>query len=74
MKQEITATVVGGGLKLDQPVDLPENSRVCVGIESLIERRARRGEALAAWLEVCERHPVHSGGLRFTRDELHERH
>ena len=73
MKREIIGTVIAGGVKLDQPVDLPENCRVRVAIESLSERRTRLQSGLESWQEVCQQHPIHSGGRHFTRDELHER-
>jgi len=73
MRREVTGTVTAGGVKLDQPVDLPENCRVHVAIESLAERQDRLRGGLESWKQVCEQFPLHGGGRRFTRDELHER-
>ena len=74
MKTETTGTVVAGVLQLDQRLDLPDNSRVRVAVEPLEEWRARFQTGLSAWKEFCRRAPVNSGGRRYTRDELHERH
>jgi len=35
--------------------------------------QARLRAGLVEWKQVCQEHPVHSGGRHFTRDELHER-
>ncbi len=73
MRTETTATVVGGGLELDHPLDLPDQSRVRVAIEPLEIWQARFRAGLASWKEYCQQRPVHSGGRRYTRDQLHER-
>ncbi len=73
MKTETTATVVDGALELDLPLDLPDQSRVRVAVEPLESWRARFRAGLDRWKAYCEQHPIHSGGRRFTRDELHER-
>jgi hypothetical protein len=70
---ETTATVVGGGLTLDHPLDLPDRSRVRVAVEPLEGWKERFAAGLDSWKEFCEQRPVHSGGRRYTRDELHER-
>ena len=73
MRTESRGTVVGGVLQLDQRIDLPDNSRVRVAIEPMVEWRARFKAGLKAWQQVCQARPIRSGGRRFTRDELHER-
>jgi len=60
-------------VKLDQQVDLPDHYRVRVSIEPLAEQRNRLRSGLESWQEVCRGYPIHAGGRRFTRDELHER-
>lgn len=78
MPTQVTATVIDGTLKLNQPVDLPSNSRVRVTVEPLAESdELSDEERRAAWERFKQRareRPVNSGGLHFTRDELHERH
>lgn len=72
MPQRITGIIEDGVLKLDEPVELPDHSRVSVIVEPLSEVEQR----LAAWNSVEERlrqRPINAQGLRFTRDELHER-
>ena len=73
MTTQATGTIVAGAIKLDIPINLPDNSRVRVAIEPLEVATSKRREALKEWIAFCEQHPVHSGGLRYTRDELHER-
>ncbi|HLQ43520.1 MAG TPA: hypothetical protein VK137_02230 [Planctomycetaceae bacterium] len=72
MSMRVTGTIVGGVLKFDDPVNLPDQSRVSVTVEPLADVEQR----LAAWNSIKERlrlRPINSGGRRFTRDELHER-
>jgi predicted DNA-binding antitoxin AbrB/MazE fold protein len=74
MTTEVTATFVNGVFKPDQPLPLADQTRVKLTIEP-IEERSRAG-ATAAWESLKARlreRPIHGGGKRFTRDELHER-
>ena len=68
-----TATVVAGEIKLDDPIDLPDRSRVTVLIEPTIADATNWQEAMTRLEELCHDHPIRSGGQRFSRDELHER-
>ena len=67
-----TATVVNGALQLDEPLKLPEHSRVHVTVLPLNpdpERRKRAFEQffkLADELKICD-------GEKLTRDQMHER-
>jgi hypothetical protein len=74
VKSETTGTIVGGALQLDERIDLPDNSRVRVAVEPLGDSRTRFQAGLQAWWRLCRQCPVNSGGRRYTRDELHERH
>jgi hypothetical protein len=67
------ATVFSGQLKLDEPLPLPDNSRVAVTVEVQSPQASNPLAALEAWRSYVDAHPVNSGGLRFTREELHER-
>ncbi len=73
MKTQLKATVVDGGLKLDQQVPLPDHSRVRVEIAPLEYSPSRFQDALAAWKQLNKQHPLHLGGSRFNRDELYDR-
>ena len=73
MRTETTRTVVAGVLELDQRLDLPDQSRVRVAVEPLEGWRARFSAGLQSWKAFCEQHPVHAGGRRYSRDELHQR-
>jgi hypothetical protein len=74
MKAETLGTVVAGALKLDQQLDWPDQSRVRVAVESLEAWQTRLREGWKAWKMFSDEHPIHAGGLRYSRDELHERH
>ena len=73
MKTETTATVVAGALRLDQQLDLPDQSRVHVAVEPLEGWQPRFRAGLESWKAFCEDHPVHAGGRHYSREELHER-
>ena len=73
MITETTGTVVAGSLSLDQPLNLPDQSRVRVAVKPIEGRRPQLIAALDSWKVFCEEHPVHAGGRRYSRDELHER-
>ncbi|MDA1016558.1 MAG: hypothetical protein O3A00_19140 [Planctomycetota bacterium] len=73
MKAEATGIVLGGALQLDEQLTLPDHSRVRVAVETIEDAKTRYREGLKAWKELCEAHPIHAGGRRFTRDELHGR-
>jgi hypothetical protein len=72
MITQVTATLVGGMLKPDESLFLPDHTRVILTIEPIVERP----ESAAAWQSLKNRlrqRPVHAEGKHFTRDELHER-
>ena len=73
MKTELMATIVGGMLKPDEVLEIPEQTRVKLTIETI----GAESDAVAAWKRIqarLEKSPVHGGGKRFIRDELYERH
>ena len=74
MTTHVNATFVNGMLKPDESLPLAEQSRVRLTIEP-IEDWSHEG-AIAAWEALKARlheRPIHGGGKRYTRDELHER-
>ena len=72
MVTKLAATVIDGALLLDEPLRLPDQSRVTVVIESASATAGSRG-AFESFKKYSDEHPVDSEGHRFTRDELHER-
>ena len=72
MSTDVTGTVLGGALKLDQPLSLPDQSRVRVTIQPVVSNEGWL-RALDALQRLRQEHPIRSGGRRYTRDELHER-
>ena len=72
MITQVSATLVGGMLKPDESVSLPDQTRVLLTIEPITERP----ESAAAWQALKSRlqeRPIHAEGKKFTRDQLHER-
>jgi hypothetical protein len=72
MKTQIMATLVSGMLKPDESLAFPDQTRVILTIEPIIEQP----QSAAAWQSLKNRlkqRPVHAEGKPFTRDELHER-
>jgi hypothetical protein len=74
MTTQVTATFVNGVLKPDEALPLADQSRVRITIEPIEgwsqETAIAARQALKA--QIRER-PLHLGGKRYTRDELHER-
>lgn len=76
MTTQVMATVVDGELKLDKPLDLPNDSRVKVVVEideTAEARRERFRRGVEEMEKLIQEHPIHSGGLHFKRDELYDR-
>jgi hypothetical protein len=74
MATQLTATVVVGLLKPDQSLQLADQTRVQLTIEPIEEWSPQR--ASAAWETIkakLRERPLHFGGQRYIRDELHER-
>jgi hypothetical protein len=74
MTTQMNATVIDGMLKPDQTLPLAEHSRVRLTIEPIQDWSPE--SAQAAWQAIMARlkeRPIHGGGLRLTRDQLHER-
>ena len=72
MTTQIAATVVGGILRTDELLQLPDHTRVQLTIEPIREKL----DPVAAWESLKARlreRPIHGMGKRYTRDELHER-
>jgi hypothetical protein len=73
MRTETTGIVFRGCLLLDHPIELPDQSRVHVAVEPERDWRIGFNVGLLALRKLCEERPIHAGGRRYTRDELHER-
>ena len=73
MSQTLTGVVIDGEIQLDRPMTLPDQTPVSVTVQPLPQSKAG---AIAAWettLQRLKERPIHGGGKRFSRDELHER-
>jgi hypothetical protein len=75
MTTHVSATLIGGMLKPDVTIPLPDLSRVRLTVEPIEETPAKTAaqEALAAIKARLRERPIHAGDLHYTRDELYER-
>ena len=73
MTTETSGAVINGQLQLDQPIALPNASRVKVTIELEANRSDDYLKNLDAWKQLAKQRPIGSGGVKFTREQLHER-
>lgn len=73
MKTSFEGTVIDGVVQLDERVELADRSRVHVTIVPVEQWQGQWRQALAALDELKVTNPIRSNGLRFTREELHER-
>ena len=77
MTTTLSATVVNGALQLDEPLTLPEQSRVQVTVIAEPQDEdevTRRREVLRKFRAFSDARPIFSSGERLTRDQMHERH
>ena len=72
MTTHVSATLIGGILKPDETIALPDQTRVHLTIEPIVQKLepAEAWESLKAWIR---QNPLHGLGRRLTRNELHER-
>ena len=73
MKTSFAGTVFGGAVQLDGLVELADQCRVHVTIIPIEQWKSQWGQALSALDQLRATQPIRSGGLQFTREELHER-
>jgi len=73
MITQTTAIVRDGVLHPDAPLELPDETRVRVTIEPVVMDQESRLAALKRLQQLIKDRPINSGGLRYTREELHER-
>jgi hypothetical protein len=74
MITHIDATVIGGVLHPDQPIPLPDRSRVRLTIEPIEALAPEKARSVWELLKASlAKQPLHLGGKRFSRDELYER-
>ena len=73
MVVKTTGIVVNGAIQLDQRLELPNHSPVNVTLEPIETAPDKAKRAWEATKARLRERPIHGGGKRFTRDELHER-
>jgi hypothetical protein len=69
----IDGVIVDGTIRLDQPIDLANHSRVRVTVVPVDQSEHTLDVALAGLERLKREQPIGSGGLKFTREQLHER-
>lgn len=73
MSQIIAATFEDGVLKPHEDLRLAPGTTVRVIVDRLEDIQTPAQEACAELDILCEELPIDSGGIRLTRDQLHER-
>jgi predicted DNA-binding antitoxin AbrB/MazE fold protein len=74
MTTHVEAILTNGVLKPDHPLPQPDQTRVRLTIEPIEPWSAEGAKrALDAIQARLKERPIDSGGVRYTRDELHER-
>jgi predicted DNA-binding antitoxin AbrB/MazE fold protein len=73
MSQIIAATFENGVLKPHEELHLTPGSTVRVTVDRLEDVQVPAQEACAKLDILCAEVPIDSGGIRLTRDQLHER-
>lgn len=74
MTTQVDATLSNGVLKPDQPLPLADQTRVRLTVEPIAEGSlTQAAAALEAIRQRLRARPIHGGGIRYTREELHER-
>ena len=73
MTRTLTAVVNGSVLTLDEPIPLPPGTKVVVVVSSDEPPIIPGEDPLDELDRLCEEMPINSGGIKYTRDQLHER-
>jgi len=73
MKIQTTGTIIDGLVKLDGHIALPNHSRVNVSLETAEQGEEASAAAMTRFIERAKQRAFNSGGVCYTRDELHER-
>ncbi len=68
-----TATIVDGSLMLDQKLNLPDQSRVSVTVETLDREAAVRQREVASLFDSFAKYSRPLGPRTWKREELYER-
>jgi hypothetical protein len=69
----VDGIIIDGAIHLNQPMNLPNHSRVRVTIVTHAELDRNWKETLANLERLKQEQPIGSGGLKFTREQLNER-
>jgi predicted DNA-binding antitoxin AbrB/MazE fold protein len=72
MTEIITATFENGVLRPDTSLNLPSGAKVQLTVTAC-KQADEVVDDLDELDRLCEQNPIDSGGVRLTRDQLHER-
>lgn len=72
MSHTITATFDDGVFRPDHPFGLPSGTRVRLVVD-VCEDEEQAQDPSAELDRLCDEFPIDTGGVRLTRDQLHER-
>jgi len=73
MKQFVSATFERGVLVPHEDLELPEGARVHILVTPYSNGEVNDLDSLMDLDQLCDQYPIDSGGIRLTRDQLHER-
>ena len=71
--REFNAVIENGVIRPDEPLNLPEHTRLRVTVEAVATGAEKKQKTVRSLREIRELGLVNSGGVKFSRDELHER-
>lgn len=66
-------TIDGDIIRLDAPLNLPDACRVELTIKPLDVHEHSWGDFMDDLEQLCRDEPIGSGGVQYSRDDLHER-
>ena len=69
----VDAVVEGGVFRPDQPIELPEGTRVTLVVQPSPPAEQSFAEKFACFEDLRARSPIHLAGEKFRRDELYDR-
>jgi hypothetical protein len=73
MTKTLNATVNVAVLTLDEPLPLAPGTKVVVVVTADEAKPGSDVDPLDELDRLCEEMPINCGGLKYTRDQLHER-
>lgn len=73
MSDKAVGTIQGGGIRLDKPLNLPDATRVELTVKPIDRKQGGWDDFIDELEQLGREQPIGSGGIRYSRDDLHER-